>query len=1174
MKNYETRCRKSVIGQKLNNMDTDGDGKISSKELVVNLNYSWKEYELARTVLDGNHVPRSRILKSVCVYFLFMFFFMLQTSRQLDNEDIYYFGSNLKEQFMGNEFNVENVPNWAKTFEDVNTVEDAHFWMLGPLLGSVYSPSTFDGRSDWHFSEGKPQGELLGYNKILGGIRISQLRSNTYDCSSSIHSALKDNGNYTFRCFGKKGGTRPGFFDEETENRSDFGSFERFDYESEHVKYPNEPSGMHTFGNGTDASSRGPFRYEGIHIDDDFRAHAHAGATVADRRAQLFSYWFSNSWNAYPSPAYAITLSPTMGLQNATQVIRDLVRSKYIDLYTRAVFVDLNVYSAMLDRVCFCRLVIEMTASGGVVTDNDFEVVRMWEHVTSGLSDGRLWEDDFYTVLRIIVGCFYCYYALQLYKKVRLHGIKYLSQFLAFAQLLNIIFFASSTILNIAAETRFPSEIDLDGTEYLDLYPNVRFKRLAVVISAVNVFLNWFKFIQILSYDPTFAVVNLTLSHSGKGVGGFMVVFFVVFYGFSQTHAMIFQGRLEDFRTTGTAMYTLMRSLLGDFDFEKLRQGHMWMGPALFVLFVVLAVFVVLNMLIAIISDAYDKAKTEVAMMDDVSIFSDIRDFLILQLLNTRCCRAVAWNLMPNLVARAFATTTSVVNSAKDQDQKARTVERVVPLSLPPGALVVYLGHVLPSAMLGITQESADANEVEKEVPKMVMRVRFRPVEPWIEEQPEELKQEPKIKAGKKSKKARPGATTIHPYEDDAEAREARKVSLEARAALKLSGTHIETGGADVLVLDPRGGMPEDKGREREERRNQEEAQLAAREADVRSILLANPTGGEGGQPTPTAAEQGASQRGPTLEPLRDETKAVFVTDPVTGYPVKAPAAPADGPLPAASKPPPKQTAPFNDADIPWYAEGEGPLELLLPGDELVSVDDVNVELLSGSEIQVLLEKGDEEGIPRLLRFKRIELKEWARREEEEKRKKGETGESARRLEAKKQQQQMLALTQEVVALKQLVQLWAPIPPRELQAPQQTARPAGATPAATGAPATGPPPPQPSEAQDGEATVADQTSASKGPVASASSSASVGYALTEIGSDPRAMRAMETAQRALETMQAESSEQAKNLHQMQQTQVGGVGFGVLCPSSIFYTTSQRIVLFHFYSRRRKRGSSC
>ena len=68
--------------------------------------------------------------------------------------------------------------------------------------------------------------------------------------------------------------------------------------------------------------------------------------------------------------------------------------------------------------------------------------------------------------------------------------------------------------------------------------------------------------------------------------------------------------------------FTLLRSLLGDFDFEEMQAGHSVMGPLFFVCFVVLCVFIVLNMFIAILSEYYDLIKNETRQWrEDASIF-------------------------------------------------------------------------------------------------------------------------------------------------------------------------------------------------------------------------------------------------------------------------------------------------------------------------------------------------------------------------------------------------------------------------------------------------------------------------------------------------------------------------------------------------------------------------
>ena len=49
---------------------------------------------------------------------------------------------------------------------------------------------------------------------------------------------------------------------------------------------------------------------------------------------------------------------------------------------------------------------------------------------------------------------------------------------------------------------------------------------------------------------------------------------------------MVFSGKLEQFRSLGNSHWALMRSLLGDFDFEELRSADTVMGPLFFVSYV------------------------------------------------------------------------------------------------------------------------------------------------------------------------------------------------------------------------------------------------------------------------------------------------------------------------------------------------------------------------------------------------------------------------------------------------------------------------------------------------------------------------------------------------------------------------------------------------------------
>ena len=197
---------------------------------------------------------------------------------------------------------------------------------MGPLTAAAFSSHTFDGDPEWQFQGGYPRGFTLGYGKIIGAVRISQLRVKERDCNDQVPGTLKKN--YSWVCYGYKSNS----FDKRYESDEPYGDFSHWEnVGSEHRK----------------GESYGPFLFSGRSS-----LGMPLNNSVVTNRKQFLSSFQSRKWNNYPSPGFAITLYPGMGESNATQAIQNLIHSKYIDLNTRAIFVDLTVYNAMLDRIC------------------------------------------------------------------------------------------------------------------------------------------------------------------------------------------------------------------------------------------------------------------------------------------------------------------------------------------------------------------------------------------------------------------------------------------------------------------------------------------------------------------------------------------------------------------------------------------------------------------------------------------------------------------------------------------------------------------------------------------------------------------------------------------------------------------------------------------------------
>ena len=96
-------------------------------------------------------------------------------------------------------------------------------------------------------------------------------------------------------------------------------------------------------------------------------------------------------------------------------------------------------------------------------------------------------------------------------------------------------------------------------------------------------------------------------------VAGFAVMFFIVFFAFAQLGYMIFGAQVPDYSSFSNAIFTLLRTILGDFDFYALEKANRILGPVFFLSYVFFVFFVLLNMFLAIINDTYSEVKEEIA---------------------------------------------------------------------------------------------------------------------------------------------------------------------------------------------------------------------------------------------------------------------------------------------------------------------------------------------------------------------------------------------------------------------------------------------------------------------------------------------------------------------------------------------------------------------------------
>jgi len=196
----------------------------------------------------------------------------------------------------------------------------------------------------------------------------------------------------------------------------------------------------------------------------------------------------------------------------------------------------------------------------------------------------------------------------------------------------NIACYVVQWVLRAIGTANLPSAMPAAVAEFVYFRPAVKAFRLSVGLRAFNTFLNWVKLYGFMAHAPRFAVLIDTIVKAAGPVGNFAVGFLLVFFGFAQAHAMVFGHTTMAFRTIPDSLLSLVRYLMGDFAWlDEQHDSDLTFTPFFFLTFVCIAVLVILNVLIAIVCDAYSDAKEmhEKAALPKVEFFTEVKELLV-----------------------------------------------------------------------------------------------------------------------------------------------------------------------------------------------------------------------------------------------------------------------------------------------------------------------------------------------------------------------------------------------------------------------------------------------------------------------------------------------------------------------------------------------------------------
>ena len=548
-------------------------------------------------------------IRSICLHVLFTFIFVYNI--WVSDEERYYSVNALREMFVHEEFGENSV----LSYPDVVTVAEMYDWMDSVLVGNFYGAATFDDADD---DIARLDGlntdrwMLGGVFRKIGGVRIGTIRANRRWCGTTTNLFTK-NDTAKMACFEK--GPYSLRNTNAWENKSDFGN-----------------------------------------LNDPFIWGGWNGTATSARRAERFTEQTTYRGDQhYNSPAYSFVL-PQTDANEAARLVTWARENQFVDYSTRAVIVDMSVINGATNQIITMRFVFSFAGWGGIVPFHEFTSVDPDPIPILTIDFANLATSDMLVIFEVL---FYAYFVLEHLYRMAFewchHNEEYDSQACGHHlqlprnylkhiwadppemwQLVNMFFYGVAWSMKLLALQSRPTDqiMEQDGYVALRSFTELTaYTRYALFPTTVAIF---FRLLFFMAIVPHFGVITSALSRSLAGLSGWMFVYMVQAGMWVIISISLYGTKLESFRSTQHAFTSIFQmSILGENIIPDILQvdGSPF-AYGYILLFYVLNTLMLLNMMIAIISDAYVDAKEAMEKGDhpDVRIGREIHRYFMLKM--------------------------------------------------------------------------------------------------------------------------------------------------------------------------------------------------------------------------------------------------------------------------------------------------------------------------------------------------------------------------------------------------------------------------------------------------------------------------------------------------------------------------------------------------------------
>ncbi|XP_020344471.2 polycystic kidney disease protein 1-like 2 [Oncorhynchus kisutch] len=353
-----------------------------------------------------------------------------------------------------------------------------------------------------------------------------------------------------------------------------------------HAPYSWEVEDMGSYGPGWNRSAgentsktlRSPWQYQ----------------TQAQLRAQPI--W--GSVVLYRGGGFVVDLGPDS--QNASSTLQHLFDNTWLDMFTRAVFVEFTVYNANVNLFCIVTLMLETTAVGAFQFRSELQSVRLYQS-TGGLH-------IFVMASEVIYFLFIFYY---MYVQGKLMKLQKWAYFKTKWNLLELaIILLSWSALSVFIKRSLLGNRDMEyyhnhKDQFASFHDTATADAVLGYLIAFLVLLATVKLWHLMRFNPKLHMITATLQRAWTDISGFILVITIMFLAYSMISNLMYGWKLYSYRTLLDSALTMVSLQLGIFNYDEVLDYNPVLGAFLIGSCIIFMTFVVLNLFISVILVAF-----------------------------------------------------------------------------------------------------------------------------------------------------------------------------------------------------------------------------------------------------------------------------------------------------------------------------------------------------------------------------------------------------------------------------------------------------------------------------------------------------------------------------------------------------------------------------------------